>query len=209
MIGYKLGSENIGKINRNQNIWSVTLFRSGGYEMNDELEDATFAFGRTAEEVKRHPKARIPTGLVNLIRRCGLMHEVLETGFFLEISSRPVKQNGWFKFEQVLAAEPKSHCPMGTSLRGVFSVFDGYDTFELGTFPWSPELPSQVWVRASLLDNSTLAWVLSQNKILSGDMNQQMNLHDFTELEIPNPQPVEFMRLPPPPDRPYNFFDEE
>jgi hypothetical protein len=54
-----------------------------------------------------------------------------------------------------------------------------------------------------------LAWVLSQNKILSGDMNQQMNLHDFTELEIPNPQPIEFMRLPPPPDRPYNFFDEE
>ena len=111
------------------------MFRSGGYEMNDELEDATFAFGRTAEEVKRHPKARMPTGLVNLVRRCGLMDEVLETGFFLEISSRPVKQENWFKFEQVLAAEPKSQCPMGTSLRGVFSVFDGYDTFELGTFP--------------------------------------------------------------------------
>ena len=92
MIGYKLGSENIGKINRNQNIWSVTLFRSGGYEMNDELEDATFAFGRTAEEVKRHPKARIPTGLVNLIRRCGLMDEVLETGFLLEISSLKTHQ---------------------------------------------------------------------------------------------------------------------
>ena len=43
------------------------MFRSGGYEMNDELEDATFAFGRTAEEVKRHPKARMPTGLVNLL----------------------------------------------------------------------------------------------------------------------------------------------
>ena len=52
------------------------MFRSGGYEMNDELEDATFAFGRTAEEVKRHPKARMPTGLVNLVRRCGLMDEV-------------------------------------------------------------------------------------------------------------------------------------
>ena len=62
------------------------MFRSGGYAINDELEDATFAFGRTAEEVKRHPKARIPTGLINLIRRCNLMEEVLETGFFLEIS---------------------------------------------------------------------------------------------------------------------------
>ena len=185
------------------------MFRSGGYEMNDELEDATFAFGRTAEEVKRHPKARMPTGLVNLLRRSNLMEDALETGFHLEISSRPKSQENWFKFEQVLAVEPKSHCPMGTSMRGIFSVFDGFDTFELGTFPWSESMPSQLWVRASLLDDSALAWVLSQKKILSGDMNQQMNLHDFTELEIPNPQPVEFMRLPPPPDRPYNFFDEE
>ena len=206
-----IGSNRWKKMSRstkNKNIWNLTLVRSGGYTKNDELEDATFAFGRTTEEVKRFPKSRIPTGLVNLLRRTDLQDEALETGFFLEISSSTINQENWFKFEQIITASPKCECPMGTSLRGVFSVADGFDTFELGTFPWSESMPNQLWIKVSPLDEPTLAWALSQDKILCGDLNQQMNLHDFCELEISNPKPVEYLRLPPPPDRPYNFFDE-
>ena len=40
------------------------MFRSGGYEMNDELEDATFAFGRTAEEAVSYTHLTLPTILL-------------------------------------------------------------------------------------------------------------------------------------------------
>jgi hypothetical protein len=55
----------------------------------------------------------------------------------------------------------------------------------------------------------TLALVLSQDKMLRGDLNEQRTLHDFWELEISNPKPVEYLRLPPPTETQYNFFDEE
>jgi hypothetical protein len=60
----------------------LTLVRSGGYTENNGLEDALFVFGRTFEEVKLMPKCRIPTGLVNLLRRNKMQNIALETGFF-------------------------------------------------------------------------------------------------------------------------------
>ena len=70
-------------------------------------------------------------------------------------------------------------------------------------------MPNQLWIRVSPLNDMTLAWVLSQDKILRGDLNEQRTLHDFWELEISNPKPVEYLRLPPPTETQYNFFDEE
>jgi hypothetical protein len=65
--------------------------RSGGYTKNNELEDALFAFGRNYTEVKEFPKCRLPTGIVNLLRRKKLDKIALETGFFKEISiKKPV-----------------------------------------------------------------------------------------------------------------------
>ena len=98
---------------------------------------------------------------------------------------------------------------MGTSIRAVFSLVNGFDTFELGTYPWSDSMPNQLWVRVSELDDRTLAWVLSEDKILCGDINEQRTLHDFYELELSCPKPVEYLRLPPPPEKSYNFFDNE
>ena len=59
--------------------------RSGGYTKNDELEDALFAFGRNYNEVKEFPRCRLPTGIVNLLRRSELDKVALETGFSIEI----------------------------------------------------------------------------------------------------------------------------
>jgi hypothetical protein len=188
----------------------LTLVRSGGYTKNNGLEDALFVFGRTFEEVKLMPKCRIPTGLVNLLRRNKMQNIALETGFFIEISSKKKQQRGWFKFEHIISVKPKSgyNCPPA-ALRGVFSVIDGFDTFELGIFPWSESMPNQLWIRVSELDDRTLAWILSQDKILCGDDNHQKTLHDFSDIELSNPKPAEYLRLPPPPERPYNFFDED
>ena len=194
---------------KNKNIWNLTLVRSGGYTINDELEDALFSFGRTAEEVRTFSKCRIPKGLVNLLRRTNLQDEALETGFFVEISSKLIEQKDWFRFENIISTQSKSSCPMSVTSRGVFSVIDGFDTFELNTFPWTNSMPNQLWIRVSPLNDMTLAWVLSQDKILRGDLNEQRTLHDFWELEISNPKPVEYLRLPPPTETQYNFFDEE
>ena len=194
---------------KSKDIWSLTLVRSGGYTIDDELEDAIFSFGRTAEEVKTFPNHRIPKGLVNLLKRTNLDEEALETGFFIEISSKLVNQKDWFKFENIISSQSKSSCRHSSSVRGVFSIVDGFDTFELNTFPWASSMPNQLWIRASPLDDMTLAWVLSQDKILRSDVNEQKTLHDFWELEISNPKPIGYLRLPPPPETPYNFFDEE
>ncbi|MDE0953948.1 MAG: hypothetical protein OR994_04675 [Candidatus Poseidoniales archaeon] len=194
---------------KNKNIWSLTLVRSGGYTMNDELEDAHFAFGRTSGEIENHPKLRIPTGLVELLKKTKLEDDALETGFFVEISSKPIKKNGWFKFEQIVCVESKSECSHGSSSRAVFSVDGGIDTFELDTFPWTEVMPHQVWVRVSGLNDRTLAWILSKDGILCDDQNEQRILHDFFDLEIGNPEPLECLRLPPPTGRSYNFFDKE
>ena len=181
--------------------------RSGGYTKNNELEDALFAFGRNYTEVKEFPRCRLPTGIVNLLRRNKLDKVALETGFLIEISLKKKPQREWYRFEQIMSVKPKGS-PWDYSQRAVFSIFDGFDTFELGTNPWSEFMPSQLWVRISPLDDRTLAWVLSEGKILYGDINEQKTLHDFYEIEISIPKPIEYLRLPPPPDRPYNFFDE-
>jgi len=183
------------------------LIRSGGYTRNNELEDALFAFGRNYTEVKEFPRCRLPTGIVNLLRRNKLDKVALETGFFIEISLKKKSQRDWYKFEQIISVKPKSR-PFDYSQRAVFSIFDGFDTFELGTNPWSEFMPSQLWIKISPLDDRTLAWVLSEGKILCGDINEQKTLHDFYEIEISVPKSVEYLRLPPPPDRPYYFFDE-
>jgi len=193
----------------NNSIWSLTLVRSGGYEVSNELEDAIFSFGRTAEEVKTLPKCRIPKGLVNLLIKNKMVDEALETGFFLEISSKQIKEKGWIKFEQIIYVEPKLSSSCRPVVRAVFSVINGYDTFEINAFPWSESMPNQLWLKVSQLDDMTLAWILSQDKILCGDLNEQRNLHDFYELEISVPEPPEYLRLPPPPGTSYHFFDED
>ena len=191
---------------RNKNLWSLTLVRSGGYAKADELEDAQFAFGRTSEEIESHPKLRIPTGLVELLKKTKLDGDALETGFFVELSSKLIKGEGWFKFEQIICTESKSACSQEPSSRAVFSSDGGFDTFELNTFPWTKVKPRQVWVRVSGLNDQTLAWVLSKTSILCGDQNEQKTLHDFYDLEICNPEPIEYLCLPPPTESSYNFF---
>ncbi len=183
------------------------MVRSGGYTKNNELEDALFAFGRNYTEVKEFPRCRLPTGIVNLLRRKNLDKVALETGFFIEISLRRKPHREWCRFEQIMSVKPKSNS-YDHSQRAVFSIFDGFDTFELGTNPWSEFMPSQLWVNITSLNDQTLAWVLSEGNILSGDINEQKTLHDFYEIEISGPKSIDYLRLPPPPDRPYNFFDE-
>ena len=70
-------------------------------------------------------------------------------------------------------------------------------------------MPNQLWLKVNSLDDMTIAWIISQDKLLYGDSNEQKNLHDFYELEISTPEKIEYLRLPPPPESPYNFFDED
>ena len=83
--------------------------RSGGYTKNDELEDALFAFGRNYNEVKEFPRCRLPTGIVNLLRRSELDKVALETGFSIEISLKRKTHREWCRFEQILSVKAKSN----------------------------------------------------------------------------------------------------
>ena len=73
---------------------------------NNELEDALFAFGRNYNEVKEPQMSSLPKGISELINSKNEMDKVaLETGFIIRDINRKVKQNGWFRFEQVMSVK--------------------------------------------------------------------------------------------------------
>ena len=191
--------------------WSLTLFRSGGYEKNNELRDALFSFGRTKEEVLQNcHKLRLPNGIIHLISRFGLSEEVLESGFIIDISIKKVsatKSERWCNFTKIISSSERvnHHCLQRES--SVYSTDYGFECFEMiEVSPESEKMPNRVWVRVSPLNDQSLAWAISQNNILSCDDKEQKTLHDFSDINISEPID-QCIRLPGPPASDYNFLN--
>ena len=57
----------------NLNKWSLILARSGGYKIDNELNDALFLYGRTSREIllsqKNNIKSRLPNGVISIISK--------------------------------------------------------------------------------------------------------------------------------------------
>tara|TARA_B110000003_G_scaffold197650_1_gene196349 strand:+ start:1953 stop:2567 length:615 start_codon:yes stop_codon:yes gene_type:complete len=178
--------------NSNSAEWSLTLVRSGGYKIDNELNDALFLYGRTSKEIllskKNNFKQHLPNGVIHLLEKSNLTDLALETGFVVNISINKKNNNiesGWEKFEKVITSSLKKNSPLqlDEAIWGVYSLYEGDRCFEMiGITP--EKLPSNVWIEVKPLDQKTLAWVISQDNILTSDDKEQKTLDDFFELNL-------------------------
>ena len=77
--------------------WTLTVIRDYESGTTDEIEEAKFAFGRTSTEMCDECRCRLklPSGLVHLLQRAKLREEALETGFMIEMTGSPQKEDDW------------------------------------------------------------------------------------------------------------------
>ena len=193
------------------NVWTLTIFRSGGYAQESNVENAIFAFGRKTEEIEFHQKQNLPTGIIQILKESNLVDEALESGFVLELSKTKINTAGWFEFDRIFFSTKRKSCHgMGHwSQRASFGSVVGSGSFEMIPVDWSlSELPQKIWMRAVPLTENRLAWVLGRGDILNSEPNEQSTLDDYFELGkiIPNQKKIDVINLPGPPEKPYHFF---
>jgi hypothetical protein len=195
------------------NVWTLTIFRSGGYAQESNVENAIFAFGRKTEEIEFHPKQNLPTGIIQILKESNLVDEALESGFVLEICKAKIKSEGWFEFDRIFLSKKHKSCH-GTGYwrnRASFGSSIGMGSFEMAPVDWSlSELPQKIWMRAIPLTDCRLAWALGRGDILSSEPNEQSTLEDYFDLGKlnSNRKKINILHLPGPPDSPYHFFTD-
>lgn len=196
--------------------WTLTVIRDYESGTTDEIEEAKFAFGRTSTEMCDECRCRLklPSGLVHLLQRAKLREEALETGFMIEMTGSPQKEDDWelCKFT-ISAMQPIPGIGVGP-VRGLYVVEDSESVFEMVDLapPYAPpSLPTKLWVRVSELPAPTLAWVLSK-EYLDGGETEQLTLHAWTDFGDAKPKQADedgedkALPLPGPSSKAYDFF---
>jgi len=196
--------------------WTLTVIRDYKSGTTDEIEEAKFAFGRTSTEMCDECRCRLklPSGLVHLLQRAKLREEALETGFMIEMTGSPQKEDDWelCKFT-ISAMQPIPGIGVGP-VRGLYVVEDSESVFEMVDLapPYAPSsLPTKLWVRVSELPEPTLAWVLSK-EYLDGGETEQLTLHAWTDFGDAKPKQADedgedkALPLPGPSSKAYDFF---
>ena len=196
--------------------WTLTVIRDYESGTTDEIEEAKFAFGRTSNEMSNECRYRLklPTGLIHLLKRAKLSEEALETGFMIEMTGSPQKEDDWelCKFT-ISAMQPIPGIGVGP-VRGLYVVEDSESVFEMVDLAPPCEqsrLPKQLWLRVSELPEPTLAWVLSQEFLKGGD-TEQMSLHAWFDFGDAKPKQADedgedkALPLPVPSSKAYDFF---
>ena len=187
--------------------WSLILVRSGGYTIDNELNDALFHFGRTFTEIMLLKKNNfkpnsLPNAVIYLLKKNLLSDVALETGFIIDISKKE-KHNDidyqWIKFEKIISSCKSRKTPMGIDecLWGVYSLDNGNTSFEMIGIA-TETLPSNLWIKVRPLGDRNLAWILSQNNLLKSDEKEQKTLDDFFDFNLPE-LTRNFLVLPGPP----------
>jgi hypothetical protein len=183
--------------------------------MTGEIEEAKFAFGRTSNEMSNECRYRLklPTGLIHLLKRAKLSEEALETGFMVEMTGSPQKEDDWelCKFT-ISVMQPIPEIGVGP-VRGLYAVEGSASVFEMVDLapPFEQSrLPKQLWLRVSELPEPTLAWVLSQEFLKGGD-TEQMSLHAWFDFGDAKPKQADedgedrVLPLPGPSSKSYVF----
>ena len=196
--------------------WTLTVIRDYESGTTDEIEEAKFAFGRTSTEMCDECRCRLklPSGLIHLLQRAKLREEALETGFMIEMTGSPQKEDDWelCKFT-ISAMQPIPGIGVGP-VRGLYVVEDSESVFEMVDLapPCAPpSLPTKLWVRVSELPAPTLAWVLSK-EYLDGGETEQLTLHAWTDFGDAKPKQADedgedkALPLPGPSSKAYDFF---
>ena len=103
--------------------WTLTV-------MEHLPEEEKFDWGRNTYELlddERPPKF-LPSGLVHLLVRYGIISEAMETGFVVEISSRARPLREWVCFERMAIGNRDSR--PGPKV-GHYAVSGGTESFEM------------------------------------------------------------------------------
>ena len=195
--------------------WTLTVIRDYESGTTDEIEEAKFAFGRTSTEMCDECRCRLklPSGLVHLLQRAKLREEALETGFMIEMTGSPQKEDDWelCKFT-ISAMQPIPGIGVGP-VRGLYVVEDSESVFEMVDLapPCAPSsLPTKLWVRVSELPAPTLAWVLSK-EYLDGGETEQLTLQAWFDFGDAKPKQADedgedrVLPLPGPSSKSYVF----
>jgi hypothetical protein len=205
-----MGTNTIG----NQN-WKLTLIRDYTVSQKNEIEDAMFAYGRTASELEDDTResAHLPTGLIHLLDRSKLTSEALESGFTTEISTSNQDGEDWHCFTRTaLAVKTLPGIPFQPT-RAFYVIEDGEQFFEmidLSCRSQETSLPLKIWMRVIEIEVDALAWAIDSN-FYSCDGGHQTTLDSWIDLGKHGLNQQKFSKLPPlplpgPPDEEYTFL---
>ena len=205
-----MGTNTIG----NQN-WKLTLIRDYKVSQKNEIEDAMFAYGRTASELEDETResAHLPTGLIHLLDRTELTSEAMESGFITEISTSNQDGEDWHCFTRTaLGVKTLPGIPFQPT-RAFYVIEDGEQFFEmidLSCRRQETSLPLKIWMRVIEIEVDALAWAIDSN-FYSCDGGHQTTLDTWIDLSQHVPNWQKFSKLPPlplpgPPDEEYTFL---
>lgn len=150
--------------------WTLTVIRSTPGE-GEVPEEEEFDWGRNTYELlddDRPPKF-LPSGLVHLLDRYGIISEAMETGFVVEMSSRAQPLREWVCFERMAIGNRDSR--PGPKV-GHYAVSGGTESFEMIEVFHAEELPKKVWIRAVELDLQRLGWLIDSGLMKRGEKVQ-------------------------------------
>ena len=194
--------------------WSLTLFRDGKQGNVSKLSEATFRYGRWADEIDDIKPRLLPSGVVRAIEYSRISEEALESGFELEMSLREPIGPGWMPFDIALSVStefgPKFQRP-----RYIYVSPDDESSLNmvqiaLGSCGETPIEPSgRLWIRAVELSMRSLCWAL-ENGILDSEGADHGQLTLALWMDLPAPEkPLKHaeLALPGPPSDPYDFFN--
>jgi hypothetical protein len=205
-----MGTNTIG----NQN-WKLTLIRDYKVSQKNEIEDAMFAYGRTASELEDETResAHLPTGLIHLLDRTELTSEAMESGFITEISTSNQDGEDWHCFTRTaLGVKTLPGIPFQPT-RAFYVIEDGEQFFEmidLSCRRQETSLPLKIWMRVIEIEVDALAWAIDSN-FYSCDGGHQSTLDSWIDLGKHGTNRQNFSKLPPlplpgPPDEEYTFL---
>ena len=205
-----MGTNTIG----NQN-WKLTLIRDYKVSQKNEIEDAMFAYGRTASELEDETResAHLPTGLIHLLDRTELTSEAMESGFITEISTSNQDGEDWHCFTRTaLGVKTLPGIPFQPT-RAFYVIEDGEQFFEmidLSCRRQETSLPLKIWMRVIEIEVDALAWAIDSN-FYACDGGHQTTLDTWIDLSQHVPNWQKFSKLPPlplpgPPDEEYTFL---
>ena len=192
--------------------WNLSVFRNADQGEVDDLDEFTqFRFGRYASEFENTPVSALSKGLISIIKNQGLEGDALESGFYVDMTTRDAPSD-WTRLD--LLARHQSWMSMAVvrrNPRGVYASesIDGcIEVVELDCGGMAEStLPSSISIRVVPLPFPIMAWGLSQG-FFNGPKTHQMSLGNWVELPDPKPEKAaEILALPGPMGTKYDFFN--
>ena len=192
--------------------WNLSVFRNADQGDADELDEFTqFRFGRYTSEFENTPVSALSKGLISIIKSQGLEGDVLESGFYVDMTTREAPSD-WLRLD--LLARHQSWMSMATirrNPRGVYTSesIDGcIEVVELDCGGMAEStLPISISIRIAPLPFPIMAWGFSKG-FFNGPKTHQMSLGNWVDLPDPKPEKAaEILALLGPMERKYDFFN--